>query len=184
MAPLTLAGIGWMLVLLTIPGGVGSLDAGSLAVVADTAGWALVAWGWHRLQRLHIAYGKAWRAAIGTGAVSLGGLLPGPDSVVLVLTIGYAMLPVLTLSLGANALVAAASAGGGSVVAGQASFLRWAGVGVLVAGVLGAVGTVVASSFAGLMLAAAQIGIMLAVWFTVLQLFCSRRPYVRPTRNG
>ncbi|MDQ3105487.1 MAG: hypothetical protein M3Q87_09810 [Actinomycetota bacterium] len=177
MAPLTVAGSGWVLVAVTV-----SIDVGSFDVAAAAAGWALVCWGWYRLRLVQPPYEWAWRVAAAAGVGALAGLIPGPDSVALMIAIGYAALTVVALSLGAYALQQAAHGGRASLAAGQASFLCWAGVGVLVAGAIGSVGSVAAAAFDGLVLSAALVGILLALWFALLQLLCARRAYVRTTR--
>jgi len=177
VAPLTVAGSGWVLVAVTV-----SIDVGSFDVAAAAAGWALVCWGWYRLRLVQPPYEWAWRVAAGAGVGALAGLIPGPGSVERAASLGYAALSVAALSIGAYALQQAAHGGRASVAAGQASFLCWAGVGVLAAGTVGTVGSVAAPSFDGLVLSAALVAILLALWFALLQMCCGRRPYVRTAR--
>ena len=53
---------------------------------------------------------------------------------------------------------------------------------MLAAGTVGTVGSVAAPSFDGLVLSAALVAILLALWFALLQMCCGRRPYVRTAR--
>lgn len=175
MPPLSVAALGWVLVVLGVEPNGGSWD-----VSVDAAGWGLAAFGWHRLVRVERAYAPARAAALAGAVVALLRLGDGPELLLTVVYLASLMLVMLGLALGASALLSRAREGGSALVSGQASFLRWAGLGLLLVECVGALALPLAPSLGGLVISAAQMGLVLAVWFAVLQLFSSRRDWAKP----
>ena len=179
MPPLSVAALGWVLVVLGVEPNGGGWDVG-----VDAAGWALVAGGWHRLEPVEPAYVPARAAALAGAAAALLRLPDAPEQLRTVVYLASLLLVVLCLALGASALLASARCGGSALVSGQASFLRWAGLGLLVVECGAALALPFAPSLAGLVVSAAQVGLALATWFALVQLFSARRTWAKPAATG
>lgn len=178
MPPLSVAALGWVVVILGVEPNGGAADVG-----ADAVGWLLVAFGWHRLASIEARYVSARGVALVAAGVSALRLADLPDAALTLAYIASLMLVSLAAALGAHALLGRARAGGSALASGQASFLRWSAVGLLLAQCVGAGGLAVAPTFGGLVIAAAQLGLAVGAWFALLQLFCSGREWARPVRR-
>ena len=175
MPPLSVAALGWIMVVLGVEPSGSNWD-----VTVDATGWALVALGWHRLVRAESAFARARTVALLACAVALARLLPGPDGLSTFVYVLSLMMVALTLAVGAGALLVCSRAAGSTTVAGQASFLRWGALGLLIVEDAAALGYLVEPNLGDLVVAAGTFNLGFAIWFTLLQLFSAGRGWARP----
>lgn len=179
MPPLSVAALGWIMVVLGVEPSGSTWD-----VAVDATGWALVALGWQRLVRAEAAFALARTVALLACLVALARLPSVPDGVDTFVDVLSLMLVALTLAVGAGALLVCSRAGGSTTVAGQASFLRWGALGLLLVEVGAAVGYLVEPSLGDLVVAAGTFNLALTAWFTLLQLFSAGRGWARPAADS
>jgi len=173
--PLSVAALGWIMVVLGVEPSGSTWD-----VTIDATGWALVALGWQRLVRAEASFALARTVALLACLVALARLPSAPDGVDTFVDVLSLMLVALTLAVGAGALLVCSRAGGSATVAGQASFLRWGAIGLLVVEVGAAVGYLVEPGLGDLVVAAGTFNLAFAAWFTLLQLFSAGRRWAKP----
>lgn len=175
MPPFSVAGLGWIMVVLGVEPSGSNWD-----VTVDATGWALVALGWQRLVRGEPSFAPARTVALLACGVALARLVPAPDELGTFVYVLSLMMVALTLAVGAGALLVCSRAAGSPAVASQASFLRWGAFGLLFVEVAAAVGYLVEPSLGDLVLAAGTLNLAFAIWFTLLQLFSAGRGWARP----
>ena len=178
MPPLLHAAFGWVFVVVGVQPYGGTLD-----VLIDLLGWLGIAWGWHRLAAVAPAFGRARTVALVAAATALARLSAGPDWLLTALYLMSVGLVMVGLAAGAGALFTAAQGHESPLVSAQASFLRWAAVGVLVVECAAGLASTASSDLVNLVVAAASLGLAFAVWFLLLQLLSAGRSYVRVGRT-
>lgn len=176
--PLLHAAFGWVFVVVSVQPYGGTLD-----VLVDLLGWLGIAWGWHRLAVVVPAFGPARTVALVAAGTALARLLEGPDWLLTALYLISVGLVMVGLAVGAGALLSTAQRHDSPLVAAQASFLRWAAVGVLVVEGAAGLASIASSDLVNLVVAAATLGLAFAVWFLLLQLLCAGRSYARVGRR-
>lgn len=178
MPPLVHAAFGWIFVVVGVQPSGGTLD-----VLVDVLGWLAIAWGWHRLVCVAPAFSGARTVALVAAGTALARLLPGPDWLLTALYLMSVGLVMVGIAVGAGALLTTAQKHDSPLVTAQASFLRWAAVGVLVVECAAGLASVASSDLVNLVVAAASLGLAFAVWFLLLQMLSAGRSYVRTGRT-
>lgn len=173
MSPITLAGLGWLVVIF-------DLRVDGYDVVADALGWLLVLLACRRMQQRSTWFRWAARCAGVALALSFLEYLPGlPGDLLLV--VGYNVAFAATFFCQASGMVVCARAAGSTGVATQANVLRWTILGLNVGASIG-----IAVYYAGSHSAAAPVAALVFlslvcfVWFTALQLLVGARPDFDP----
>ena len=170
MLPLAHATFGWVFVIFGVAPHGGALDVG-----VDVVGWLAIAWAWHRLLVVESSFAAARTVALVGAATALVRLLPGPEPLLIVAQVVAVAVVAAAVVTGAAALMRAATTHGSRLVAAQASFLRWAAVGVLLIEGLAGLGSFAVPDLTDLVRSAAALGLGFAAWFTVLQLVSAWR---------
>lgn len=173
MAPITRAGLGWVLVLF-------DLRFGGYDVVVDAAGWLLVLLACGAMQQRSVWFRWAARCAGLALVLSLLEYMPTlPGELLLV--VGYNLAFAATLFCQASGLAVCARAGGAASIATQANVLRWTVLGLNVAATIGMVVYYAGSDPAATLVAAfVFFSLVCFVWFTALQLLMGERPAFDP----
>ncbi len=169
MAPITRAGLGWLLVIF-------DLRVGDYDVVVDAVGWLLVMLACRTLQQRSVWFSRAAGCAAVALALSFLEYLPGlPGDLLLVVVYNVAFAA--TFFCQASAMTACAQADESSRVATQTNVLRWTILGLNVAAGIGIIAYHAGSDSAAATVAALLfLSLVCFVWFTALQLLVGARP--------
>lgn len=173
MSPITLAGLGWLVVIF-------DLRLGGYDVVVDALGWLLVMLACRRMQQRSLWFRWAERCAGVALVLSLLEYLAGlPGDLLLVM--GYNVAFAATFFCQASGMAVCARDAGSTGVATQANVLRWTILGLNAAASIGIAAYYAGSDFAAATVAALVFcSLVCFVWFTALQLLVGARPDFDP----
>jgi len=172
VAPITRAGLGWLLIVF-------DLRLGGYDVVVDAAGWALVLLAMLDMRRR----GDWFRWAVAMSAVALWFSLIeyAPDVAGgEVATWVYNLLFTAAFFCQASGMTVCAREGGADSIATQTNVLRWTVLVLNVAGVLLILAFFSGQESPATLAALVFISLVCFVWFTALQLLVGNRPYFDP----
>ena len=172
MAPISRAGLGWLLVVF-------DLRLGGYDVVVDAAGWLLVLLATRAMQAQSGWFAWATRTAGVALLFSLTEYVPELP-VRWLLVVVYNVAFAATFLCQASGMTVCARVADATGVATQTNVLRWTVLALDIAAVIGIAAYYAERDTAGVVATLFFFSLLCFVWFTALQLLTGSRPYFDP----
>jgi len=176
VAPITRAGLGWLLIVF-------DLRLGGYDVVVDAAGWLVVLLSMQALRSKNGWFTWAARSAGIALVLSLGEYVPELPGEVVATSV-YNLAFTAAFFCQASGMTACAREGGADSIATQTNVLRWSVLALNVAGILLIVAFLSGQESRTTLASVVFLSLLCFVWFTALQLLAGNGRTSRRTSPG